>query len=100
MGMCDGLSYSLNTKAALLTYALEEISQLIKVAGGKKHTAYELAGLGDLIGTSLCPDSRNRLFGEYLGKGIKSSLKNNLCLHQCQLEIPEEFLKSLSAHKF
>ncbi|HBU07269.1 MAG TPA: glycerol-3-phosphate dehydrogenase [Candidatus Magasanikbacteria bacterium] len=73
MGMCDGLGYSLNTKAALLTYALEEISQLIKVAGGKRHTAYELAGLGDLIGTSLCPDSRNRLFGEYLGKGVKSS---------------------------
>ncbi|OGH71783.1 MAG: hypothetical protein A3G00_03700 [Candidatus Magasanikbacteria bacterium RIFCSPLOWO2_12_FULL_43_12] len=77
VGMCDGLGLGLNTKAALLTYALREIADLIKAMGGKRDTAYELAGVGDLIGTSLCPESRNRTFGEYLGKGIsgKQALK-------------------------
>jgi len=70
-GMCDGMGYGLNTKAALLTKSLEEIANLMQAMGGRKHTAYELAGLGDLIGTSLCPDSRNRTLGEYLGSGIK-----------------------------
>jgi len=72
VGMCDGLKLGLNTKAALLTNALTEIAELIKVAGGNRHTAYELAGVGDLVGTALCPDSRNRKFGEYLGKGLTS----------------------------
>ncbi|MFH1946800.1 MAG: NAD(P)H-dependent glycerol-3-phosphate dehydrogenase [Candidatus Magasanikbacteria bacterium] len=71
VGMCDGMGYGLNTKAALLTKSLEEIANLIQAMGGRKHTAYELAGLGDLIGTALCPESRNRTLGEYLGKGMK-----------------------------
>ncbi len=71
VGMCDGLGYGLNTKAALLTKSLEEIASLIQAMGGRKHTANELAGLGDLIGTSLCPESRNRTLGEYLGRGLK-----------------------------
>jgi len=71
-GMCDGMKLGLNTKAALLTKALTEISQLIKMAGGREHTAYELAGVGDLIDTALCPISRNRTYGEYLGKGMTS----------------------------
>jgi len=77
MGICDACGYGLNTKAALIVNALEEIGDLIKVLGGKKSTAYELSGLGDLIGTSLCPDSRNRKFGEYLGRGLsgKEALK-------------------------
>lgn len=70
MGMCDALGYSLNTKAALLTRAIDEIADLISAMGGRRKTAYELAGLGDLIGTALCPDSRNRIFGEYLGSGM------------------------------
>lgn len=73
VGMCDGLGYGLNTKAAILTYALQEIANLISAMGGRKHTAYELAGVGDLIGTSLCPTSRNRSFGEYLGRGVRAS---------------------------
>lgn len=77
VGMCDGLGLGLNTKAALLTYALREIADLIRAMGGKRDAAYELAGVGDLIGTSLCPESRNRTFGEYLGKGMsgKQALK-------------------------
>ena len=70
IGMCDGLGYGLNTKAALLTLAIKEMADLIQAMGGKRKTAYGLAGIGDLIGTSLCDDSRNRTFGEYLGKNI------------------------------
>lgn len=70
IGMCDSLGYGLNTKAALLTYAIREIADLIQAIGGKRQTAFELAGLGDLIGTSLCHDSRNRTFGEHLGKNM------------------------------
>lgn len=70
MGICDAMGYGLNTKAALLTYAIREIADLIEAAGGKRETAYELAGVGDLIGTALSPDSRNRRFGECLGSGL------------------------------
>ena len=37
--------------------------------GGKSETVYDLAGLGDLVGTGLCASSRNRRFGEYLASG-------------------------------
>ena len=76
-GICDGMGLGLNTKAALLTRSLEEIANLIGAMGGRKHTAYELAGLGDLIGTSLCEDSRNRTLGEHMGTGLtaKKALK-------------------------
>jgi len=70
IGMCEGLGYGLNTKAALITYAIKEIADITKAMGGKRHTAYGLAGLGDLIGTSLCEDSRNHRFGKYLGQGL------------------------------
>ncbi len=72
MGICDALGLGLNTKAALITFAIEEIAALTVAMGGKKKTAYNLAGLGDLIGTALCADSRNRRYGEYLGKGLTS----------------------------
>lgn len=74
MGICDALKYGLNTKAALIVSAISEMADLIKAMGGKRYTAYELSGLGDLIGTALCEDSRNRRFGEYLGKGMSGKL--------------------------
>jgi len=73
VGMCDGMGYGLNTKAAILTRSLAEIADLIGAMGGRKRTAYELAGLGDLIGTAFCPDSRNRTLGQYLGQGLTST---------------------------
>ncbi|MFA7314631.1 MAG: NAD(P)H-dependent glycerol-3-phosphate dehydrogenase [Candidatus Magasanikbacteria bacterium] len=73
IGMCEGLGFGLNTKAALLTYAIKEIADITKAMGGKRRTAYGLAGLGDLVGTSLCEDSRNHRFGKYLGQGVPAS---------------------------
>jgi len=70
MGLCDGLHIEMNTKAALLVIALKEIGKLVKKMGGKSETVYDLAGLGDLVGTGLCASSRNRRFGEYLASGL------------------------------
>jgi glycerol-3-phosphate dehydrogenase (NAD(P)+) len=71
MGICDGMMISLNTKAALITKAVEEMIVVISALGGKKSTAYELAGLGDLLGTAFCEASRNHRFGVYVGRGYK-----------------------------
>ncbi|HLC69567.1 MAG TPA: NAD(P)H-dependent glycerol-3-phosphate dehydrogenase [Patescibacteria group bacterium] len=71
LGICDGLEMPMNTKAVLVVSALQEMGELMKALGGKKETVYELAGVGDLIGTSFSLHSRNRRCGEYVGKGKK-----------------------------
>lgn len=70
MGVCDGLRMPMNTKAALLVVALKEIGALIKKMGGRSETVYDLAGLGDVVGTGLSYISRNRRYGECLAKGL------------------------------
>jgi glycerol-3-phosphate dehydrogenase (NAD(P)+) len=68
-GMCDGLEYDTNTKAALVTRALSEMVRFGGVLGAKPETFYGLAGVGDLVVTCLGPQSRNRTFGEKLARG-------------------------------
>lgn len=77
-GICDGLGIELNTKAALVTVAVKEMSVLMKALGAKPQTAYELAGLGDLIGTGFNKTSRNCRFGHLLGQGktVKEALSD------------------------
>ncbi|MCA9406107.1 MAG: NAD(P)-dependent glycerol-3-phosphate dehydrogenase [Candidatus Omnitrophica bacterium] len=77
-GICDGLGYGTNTKAAILTRGLAEISRLGKALGAKPKTFSGLSGLGDLATTCFSPRSRNRTVGEKLGKGqtIKSILSS------------------------
>jgi glycerol-3-phosphate dehydrogenase (NAD(P)+) len=69
-GILDGLGAGANTKAALLVGGLREMARLIRASGGREDTVYGLSGLGDLIATGTSPESRNRAFGEKLGKGI------------------------------
>lgn len=69
-GILDGLNTGANTKAALLVQGLAEMSALIRARGGRADTIYGLAGLGDLIATGTSHESRNRGFGEKLGKGL------------------------------
>lgn len=69
-GILDGLGTGANTKAALLVKGLSEMSLLIRARGGHADTIYGLSGLGDLIATGTSPESRNRGFGEKLGKGL------------------------------
>lgn len=77
-GMCDGLGYGDNTKGALLTRGLAEIARLGVAMGAKQATFSGLAGLGDLVTTSVSPHSRNRYVGEEIGKGrtLKDVLSN------------------------
>ena len=71
-GILDGLGAGANTKAALITQGMEEMGRLIAGNGGKASTIYGLAGLGDLIATGTSPESRNRAYGEKLGRGLRA----------------------------
>ncbi len=69
-GVCDGLGYGDNTKAALMTRGLAEIARLGEAMGGRKETFAGLAGVGDLIVTCTSMHSRNRRCGILIGKGV------------------------------
>jgi glycerol-3-phosphate dehydrogenase (NAD(P)+) len=75
-GMCDGLGYGDNTKGALLTRGLAEMTRLGVAMGARQQTFSGLAGIGDLITTCISRHSRNRYVGEEIGKG--RSLKDVL----------------------
>ena len=66
LGMCDGLKYPTNAKALVFTIAIDEMAQLLKKAGANSETIRGLAGLGDLLTTSMSPHGRNRSYGERL----------------------------------
>ncbi len=68
-GVCDGLGYGDNTKGALLTRGLAEISRIGVAQGGRRETFSGLTGMGDLITTAMSRHSRNRHVGERLGRG-------------------------------
>ncbi|MCS1409599.1 MAG: Glycerol-3-phosphate dehydrogenase [NAD(P)+] [Verrucomicrobia subdivision 3 bacterium] len=68
-GVGDGLGFGDNSKAALLTRGVAEIRRLGVAAGAKAETFTGLSGLGDLTVTCFSPLSRNRTFGEHLGRG-------------------------------
>ena len=68
-GIIDGIGAGDNTKAALLTRGLAEITRLGIAMGARPQTFAGLAGLGDLVTTCISPKGRNRCFGERIGKG-------------------------------
>ena len=68
-GVCDGIGWGDNTKGALLTRGLAEISRLGVELGGRRETFFGLAGLGDLVTTAMSRHSRNRHVGEAIGRG-------------------------------
>ena len=68
-GICDGLGFGDNTKGALLTRGLAEITRLGVKMGARQETFSGLAGIGDLITTCISRHSRNRHVGEELAKG-------------------------------
>lgn len=68
-GISDGLGFGTNTKAALLSRGLAEISRLGRVMGAKADTFSGISGLGDLVTTCISSYSRNRFVGEQIGKG-------------------------------
>jgi glycerol-3-phosphate dehydrogenase (NAD(P)+) len=70
-GMCDGLGYGDNAKAALLTRGLAEIGRLGEKMGANPLTFSGLAGVGDLVVTCTSKHSRNWRAGYLLGQGHK-----------------------------
>jgi glycerol-3-phosphate dehydrogenase (NAD(P)+) len=68
-GIAQGLSVGDNTRAAVITRGLAELTRLGVAMGGEPATFAGLAGMGDLIATCVSPHSRNRYVGEQLGLG-------------------------------
>lgn len=70
-GVCDGLGFGSNTRAALITRGLEEMTRIGLAKGAKRATFSGLAGMGDLALTCTGDLSRNRSVGIELGRGRK-----------------------------
>jgi glycerol-3-phosphate dehydrogenase (NAD(P)+) len=68
-GMADGMGFGDNTRAALITRGLAELSRLGVELGGQPLTFAGLAGMGDLVATCISRRSRNRYVGDQLGRG-------------------------------
>ena len=69
-GIAQGLTVGDNTRAAVMTRGLGELTRLGMALGGEPATFAGLAGMGDLIATCISPHSRNRHVGEQLGSGV------------------------------
>ncbi len=94
-GMSDGMGLGDNSKAALVTRSLNELIRLGVALGGRRETFQGLSGIGDLMVTCFSRHSRNRGFGERLGRGesvadISKSMKmiaegvpNTLSAYEC-----------------
>ena len=72
-GVCDGLGFGDNSKAALVTRGRAEITRLALACGAEASTLSGLSGLGDLTVTCFSKLSRNRRFGERIGRGEQAS---------------------------
>jgi glycerol-3-phosphate dehydrogenase (NAD(P)+) len=70
VGMAVGMGLGDNTRASLITRGLAETARLGAALGADQHTFAGLAGMGDLVATCSSPLSRNRTFGENLGRGM------------------------------
>jgi glycerol-3-phosphate dehydrogenase (NAD(P)+) len=68
-GMAQGLEAGDNTRAAVMSRGLAELTTLAVAMGGEATTLAGLAGMGDLVATCMSPQSRNRYVGEQLGLG-------------------------------
>lgn len=69
-GLQEALGLGSNARAALVTRGLAEMARLVERLGGKPETVMGLAGMGDLLLTTTGPQSRNRRFGEMIGRGL------------------------------
>ncbi|TMM33167.1 MAG: NAD(P)-dependent glycerol-3-phosphate dehydrogenase [Actinobacteria bacterium] len=103
-GMASAMGFGDNTKATLITRGLAETARLGVRLGADPLTFSGLAGLGDLVATCSSPLSRNRTFGEHLGRGenleqaqaatrhtaegVKSCLAIRDLARRCDVEMP------------
>lgn len=101
-GICDGLGYGYNTRAALITRGLAEMKKFGLAMGAKAETFSGLAGMGDLLLTCTGDLSRNRTVGIELGKGrslddilaemsmVAEGVKTTLSTYQLALKLNVE----------
>lgn len=68
-GVCDGLGFGDNAKAALMTRHWREMTRLAVAQGATESTLFGLSGVGDLFATCASPHSRNHSLGTKLGRG-------------------------------
>ncbi len=71
-GICDGMGFGDNTKAALLTRGMVEIARFGTALGAQRTTFWGLSGMGDLIATAFSPYGRNLRFGRLIGEGMET----------------------------
>jgi len=71
VGLCDGLGMGDNTRGTLLTRGMHELARIATALGGRRDTCYGLAGIGDMITTSISRHSRNRNYGEAVARGTE-----------------------------
>ena len=99
-GIGDGLGYGANTKAAVITRGLQEMIKVGVVMGGHRETFFGLSGIGDLMATALSEHSRNRTFGEQLGRSrtpaeaegaLKGRVAEGIKTTEALFEIKSEF---------
>ncbi len=83
-GMAVGLGFGTNTQASLITRGLAESARLGVALGADPMTFAGLAGMGDLVATCTSPLSRNRTFGENLGKGLTVAETTELTQQTCE----------------
>jgi len=69
VGLCDGLGMGDNTRGTLMTRGMAELARITVALGGRHETCFGLAGIGDMITTSISLHSRNRNFGEAVALG-------------------------------
>lgn len=93
-GVCDGLGFGDNSKAALITRGQAEMRRLGVACGAQGSTFTGLSGLGDLTVTCFSKLSRNRTFGERIGRGEKPQ-----ALLAAAKDVVEGYPTALSAHQ-
>ena len=93
-GTSDGLGFGDNSKAALVTRAIVEIRRLGVACGAQADTFTGLSGLGDLMVTCFSKHSRNRGFGERVGRGEKPA-----DIAASMLAVAEGYPTARSAHQ-
>lgn len=93
-GVCDGLGFGDNSKAALITRGIAEVRRLGVACGAEPETFAGLSGLGDLMVTCFSKQSRNRSLGERIGRG--ESIKT---LTQPDAKLAEGVPTARSAHR-
>lgn len=93
-GMCDGLGFGDNSKAALVTRAIAEIRRLGVACGAHAETFSGLSGLGDLMVTCFSRLSRNHTFGERVGRG-----ESVQAILESTVTVAEGYPTARSAHR-